>query len=95
MKKNMLQLALLLALAGGVAHAEDGYWFSSAGEVVTNGSGECWHTGYWAAAMAIVAAGTRAMEPSDVATAPSPMSSLEAGSTAGVRNMLTTTLRYR
>ncbi len=67
MKKNMLQLALLLALAGGVAHAEDGYWFSSAGEVVTNSSGECWHTGYWAAAMAIVGCDGK------VAEAPAPV----------------------
>lgn len=67
MKKNMLQLALLLALASGFAHAEDGYWFSGAGEVVTNSSGECWHTGYWAAAMAIVGCDGK------VAEAPAPV----------------------
>ena len=54
MKKNMLQFALLAALAAGAAHAEGGYWYSAAGEVVRSGSGECWHTGDWAAAMSIV-----------------------------------------
>ena len=66
MKKNVLQIALLATLAVSVAHAEDGYWFSSAGEVVKSGAGECWHTGYWAEAMAIVGCDGK------VAAAPAP-----------------------
>lgn len=71
MKKNMFRFALLATLAVGVVHAEDGYWFSSAGEVVRSGFGECWHTGYWAADMSIVGCDGK------VAAAPAPVAEPE------------------
>ena len=66
MKTTVFPIALLAALAAGSAQAGDGYWFSSAGEVVTSGSGECLHTGYWSMDMAIVGCDGK------VAAAPAP-----------------------
>lgn len=47
-----ITFALLLVLGAGQVQA--GYWYSSAGELVRSGFGECWHTGFWAPEMAVV-----------------------------------------
>lgn len=62
MKSTRLIAGLIWAVvslaAGSAGHAESfpknyGYWTDASGTVVRNGSGECWHTINWTAALSI------------------------------------------
>ncbi|HKK14404.1 MAG TPA: OmpA family protein [Gammaproteobacteria bacterium] len=46
-------MLLILGLSAGGARAASGYLTDSAGTIVRNSSGECWHTSQWSAAAAI------------------------------------------
>lgn len=82
-------LVLLLLLAGvGQVHA-GGYWFSSSGEVLRSGAGECWHTGFWAPEMAIVGCDGKLAEapaPEPAPAPPPPAPPAEVGSADGKVN---------
>ena len=55
--KKLILVAILAAVLPGTASAatsvNEGYWVDSAGHIVKNGSGGCWHTGYWTPEMAV------------------------------------------
>jgi OOP family OmpA-OmpF porin len=55
--KKLILVAILAAVlpctASAATSVNDGYLADSAGSIVKNGSGGCWHTGYWMSAMAV------------------------------------------
>ena len=55
--KKLIMVAILAAVLPGTASAatsvNEGYLVDSAGRIVKNGSGGCWHTGYWMPGMAV------------------------------------------
>jgi len=79
MKKRTIAFALLTALSAMVSapvsaatSVNDGYAVD--GPLVKNGSGGCWHTGYWTPAMAVQECDAVAVKPEPVAApAPAPV----------------------
>ena len=54
-KSELLSLVVVRpALYLGSAHAGSGYLKDSAADIVRNGYGECWHTGFWQPEDAVV-----------------------------------------
>jgi len=53
MNKKVLFFLLFAILSQAGVHAREGYLTDSAGQIVRNVAGECWHTGYWTPAMAV------------------------------------------
>ena len=79
MKTRILQVAVVLAALVGASQiqAAEGYWDDKAADVWRSGSGECLHTNFWNADMAIVGCDGKVAEPP-----PAPMPVVEAAPVA-------------